>query len=336
MWNKSLCTFCGECLEKCLYVDYDRERGEAEIRALASGDAAPILDACVLCCGCREYCPTGADPFDLICRMEEKTGIFPAGPGEIAWFEDMMELPSEVIPGDPDRPILSLCFTEPWLPAGAIDGDLFKGMGIAKGGKYFCIFGYVHTGRVGPLEQNARRFIDNVADLGRDIVFLHDECYTMTHAKVGEYGITVPFNYKHIFEYLRDYLRDNRSRVTRLERPIAYQRPCSSRFTPEKEIFLDEIFDLIGVDRIEREYDREQSLCCTGPLLDIYPERAAEIQKRNIDDAVAGGATALINLCPGCDRALKNPAAEAGLQPIYITNLCRMALGELASDGSEC
>ena len=70
-----------------------------------------------------------------------------------------------------------------------------------KGGDYFCLIGYVHIGKESPLEKGAPRFIDNLAELGKGIIFLHDDCYAMVHAKVKDYGIVVPFRYMHLFVF---------------------------------------------------------------------------------------------------------------------------------------
>jgi len=328
MWNASKCNFCGDCLLKCLYVDYDKDRAVAEIQALIEGKRAEILVQCVTCCACREYCPTGADPYDLILKAQEKYGAFPAPTEVVAAFDLGAQIPSELIPGDPDKPVLSLCIMERQLPEGALNSRLFEGMTIVKGGDYFCYIGYVHVGKESPIEKNAGRFIDNMASLGKEIIFIHDDCYAMVHAKVRDYGVTVPFKYMHVLEYLRNYLRDNQNSVTKLNKKVAYQRPCASRYTPEKDVLLDEIFELIGVERMPRRYDRESALCCTGPLINVNRERAVSIQMKNIGDAIASGADALVTLCPMCDRVLRRPTSERGFNKIFITDLCRMALGE--------
>ncbi len=328
MWDASKCNLCGDCLVKCLYVSYDKDRAVAEIKALMEGKEAGILSQCVTCCGCREYCPTGADPYDLILKAQERAGAFPISAEAAGVFDLTGTIPSELIPGDPDKSVLSLCVMEHNIPEGALDSQLFKGMTIVKGGDYFCYIGYVHVAKESPIAQNAQKFIEKLVSLGKEIVFLHDDCYAMTHTKVKDYGITVPFKYMHIFEYLRNYLRDHRGNITKLGKKVAYQRPCASRYTPEKDVFLDEIFQLIGVERVKRQYDRESALCCTGPLINVNRERAVQIQARNIDDAMAYGADALVTLCPMCDRVLRRPTSERGLNKIFITDLCRMALGE--------
>jgi len=330
VWNASRCDLCGDCLVKCQYADYDKDRAAADIKDLMDGKAAAILGKCVTCCACREYCPTGADPWDLILRALEKHKSYPVSPEGVNMFSLAPTLPSQVINGREGRPILSLCVMEMSLPPDAIGGQLFDGLTIAKGGDYFCYVGYVHAGMETPVAENARKFIDNIAKLGNEIIFLHDDCYAMVDAKVKDYGIEVPFKYMHVVEYMRNYLRDNKSKITKLGKKVAYQRPCASRYTPAKDVFVDEIFNLIGVERPKREYERENALCCTGAFVKVYPSLAAEVQAKNADDAIRCGADALITLCPMCDRVLRRPTSERGLRKIYISDLCRMALGEKA------
>ena len=115
---------------------------------------------------------------------------------------------------------------------------------------------------------------------------------------------------------------------------VAYQRPCSSRFTPEKEYFLDELFELIGVKRVERKYDKLHALCCAAPQLGMGKTELARItQKRNLEDAVAAGAEALVVTCPMCYDTLKRVAKKYDLKFYIITDLCRLALGEVPSEG---
>lgn len=328
MWDASKCDLCGDCLVKCVYVDYDKDKAVAEIKALMEAKQADILSNCITCCACREYCPTGADPYDLICKMQEKTGTFPISEDALALFERSLEIPSELILGDPDKPVLSLCVMERMIPEGALDSQLFQGMTVVKGREYFCLIGYVHVGKESPIERNAQKFIDKMASLGKDIVFLHDDCYAMVHAKVKDYDITAPFKYMHLFEYLRNYLRDHQRSITKLGKKVAYQRPCASRYTPEKDVFLDEIFELIGVERPPRKYEWETALCCTGAIINVWRDRAIEIQAKNIGDAIECGADAIVTLCPMCDRVLRRPTSQRGFNKIFITDLCRIALGE--------
>jgi hypothetical protein len=327
MWDASKCDLCGDCLTKCLYVDYDREKAVSDIKTLMDGKEAEIVNKCITCCACREYCPTGADPLSLIISAVEKAGIFPISEEELT--RTSFEAPTEVIPGDPSKPAISICTMERYISGGALDGQLFQGMTLVKGGDYYCLIGWEHYGKESPIEKYAQRFIDNLASLNKDIIFLHDDCYAMVHAKVRDYGIEIPFKYMHVFEYLRNYLRDHQSSITRLGKRIAYQQPCASRYTPEKNVFLDEILELIGVERPPRRYERETALCCTAPIIASRLEMAVEFQEKNVRDAIDCGADAMVTLCPVCDRVMRRPTGQLGLTKIYITDLCRIALGEI-------
>ena len=77
MWAASKCDLCGDCLVKCRYVDYDKDRAVTEIKLLMEGKDADILNTCNTCMACNDYCPTGADPSNLIFKMQEKIGTCP-------------------------------------------------------------------------------------------------------------------------------------------------------------------------------------------------------------------------------------------------------------------
>jgi ferredoxin len=329
MWHEERCDLCGDCLVRCQYVDYDREEAVRQIKELTKGGQAEILKKCVTCCACNEYCPTGANPFDLINRLQEVNNSLPIPDKTRAFMDAGATVPSALVRGDASRPVLSLCVMERPLPRDAVGGQMFEGMTLAKGGDYFCYLGYVHIGMDSPLKEHARGFVDSLARLeAGEVVFIHDDCYAMV-SKMPEYGIDVPFKATHIIEYMRDYLRENPDRITPLNLKIAYQRPCASRYSGVMEPVLDDLFRLIGVERVARKYDRESALCCGGMFSRIDPDRIVPLMKGNIKDAVESGGQAMVFLCPLCMVTLSKQAGESGLRPIYITQLVRMALGEI-------
>ena len=335
MWDESKCDLCGDCLVKCRYVNYDKDKAVAELKLLMAGEDADILHKCITCIACNDYCPTGADPSNLIFKMQEKIGTCPIAVTQKATLDGIArglereEQPGELIPGDPDKPVLSLdSFGYRLLPEGTLDSQLFKGMTVVRGGGYMSLVGCVHFGGESFVERYAQRVIDRLASLGKDIVYYHNEGFTLAHVKARERGITVPFRYTHLFEYLRNYLRDHQSSITKLGKKVAYQANCATRYVPEQDIFLDEVFELIGVERPPRKYERFDAVCCGGPILATNTELAADIQEKNIQDAIECGADAMITSCPMCDLVLQRPTAGHGLAKIPITDLCRMALSE--------
>jgi Fe-S oxidoreductase len=334
MWDASKCNLCGDCLVKCRYVDYDKDRAVAEIKLLMEGKDAEILSKCTTCMACMDYCPTGADPADLIFRVQETIGTSPivtVGKPVLEALKKGIEghgEPSQMIPGDPDKPVLSFdSFQFNQFPEGTLDSQLFKGMTVIRGYDYANLAGNVHMGGESFVGTYGQRVLDNLAKLGKEIVFIHNEGFVLPEVKAKEYGFKVNFKYMHLFKYLRNYLRDHKDEVTTLNKRIAYQANCATRWMHEYDTFLDEIFQRVGVERPARQYERLDALCCTGPLIYTDRQLAVDTQKRNFEDAIASGAEAIITSCPICYGVFKRPSAQFGLPNIFITDLCRIALG---------
>jgi len=319
----------------CRYTDYDRDEAVAQIALLMEGKGAEILKKCTTCMACSGYCPTGADPSNLIFKMQEKIGTSPiamvgkpACEALIRAFENGDD-PAQLILGDPDKPVLSLdAFRFDQFPEGTFDSALFKGLSKVRGGEYASLSGYVHMGGESLVGRYGQRVLDNLAKLRKDVVYIHNEGFVLAHVKAKEYGFKVPFKYQHLFEYLRDYLEAHKRDIRPVGKKVAYHANCATRWIPEYDGFLDEVFALIGVRRPARKYERANSVCCTGPLIYTNRELAVDIQKRNFEDALACGADAIITSCPICQGVFRRPSSQFGLPSIFVTDLCRIALGE--------
>ncbi len=336
MWDASKCDLCGDCLVSCRFVDYDKEKAVADLKLLMEGKEADILKTCITCLACNDHCPTGADPANLIFKVMEKTGASPVVTTMKAFLDMMIDGlegrrgSGEVIPGDPDKPALSFdSFEFSQFPEGTLDSALFKGLTIVRGPEYMSLVGCVHMGGESLAEKYARDVIGRLAELNKEIVYIHNEGYILAHVKAKELGIEVPFSYKHLFEYLIDFFKKNPDKVTPIKRKIAYQPNCAVRFDRRQDDWAAELFDLLGVEVPDREYSGINALCCGGPIMGANKDLAVEIQEKNIKDAINCGAEALITICPMCDMVLRKPAARLGLPKIFITDLCRIALGEI-------
>ena len=111
MFHAERCKLCGECLVSCSFNEYTRERAIAERQALMDGKWTPLLRNCASCHACNERCPQGANPWDLIGRLqglyrevdtgaywaertrvadEERLGVLaasrPTGASSVAWL----------------------------------------------------------------------------------------------------------------------------------------------------------------------------------------------------------------------------------------------------------
>jgi len=334
MFDASKCDKCGDCLVRCQYVDYTREKAVKEITALVEGKYADILTECITCIACNEYCQKGANPFDLICKLQGEKRAIAMPLGTLQQLDSLTAVPNKIIEGDPNKPALSLCIVGDIVP-GITESQMFDGLTIVRGGDYYSKIAFLHAGMENMVRDIAQRFVDNLAKLGKkEIVIVHEDCYLMLASKAQEYGVEVPFKVIHIFEYMLNYLKEHQSSIIKLDKKVAYQRPCASRYAPEEEPILDELFQLIGAYRVPRRYDREDALCCHVIGFPIESERSTRNRDMNLTDAKAHGAEAIVFLCPLCYMSLAPHCPGYGLAPIFIVDLCRMALGEVPSSTS--
>ena len=333
MFHESECDFCGECLARCLYMPFDKESGGKEFKKLVENEKVSWLKDCVTCIACNEYCPKGARPFDLILQRMEETGDFtePALRDQMA---ERFKPEGEPRPVESKSRVMSICVMQGNMPW-AIQGQLFEGIPLLKGKHYFCNVLFAHMGNESIMRERLQAMVDNLAKSGaKEIVFVHDDCYGLIKGLAPEYGVKIPFRVVHLFEYLRDYLREHKDKIKKLDMKVAYQRPCASRYTPEKDALLDDIFEIIGLTRVPRSYDGINALCCgvevAGPNLKLFPrgKNYEPFRVKNVKDAKDHGAEAMVYLCPMCFATLNKKVRDEGMKNYMISDICRLALGE--------
>jgi Fe-S oxidoreductase len=326
VFHAEKCDFCGRCLEFCPYTDYDLEGARKEMQELVEGGTPPIVGLCVTCASCNLICPTQANPFDLLNQRQEETGVLGLPEQAMENFAKLHSLPTVVQKGEEGKPVLNLCIVGDMV-RDLLDHPLFDGLTLVEGADYFCTVGYIHLGKPSVVKQEAKRFIDNLAALGgKEVVCFHDDCYAMLTTLADQFGLKVPFRPVHIFEYLCLELEKRQDVIRQVPIRVAYQSPCASRYTQEKEIYLDRIFQLLGIERPARQYEGLKALCCGAPLMARDRDRAAVIKQRNLDDAKKVGADAMVFLCPMCYLNLRKMVRDRGMEAVLITELCRRAL----------
>lgn len=333
MFHKDRCDFCGDCLARCHYLDFDKESGSQAFQKLVQGEKVDWLYDCVTCIACNEYCPQGARPFDLILQTMEEAGDF-TDPELKAKMAKRFAAEGEPRPVTPEGKVMSICVMEGSMPW-ALNGKLFEGLTLLKGRHFFCNVLFAHMGDESIMRDRLQDLVDNLATSGaKEIVFIHDDCYALMKGMAPEFGIELPFRPVPIFEYLRDYLKEHKDDISKLDMKVAYQRPCASRYTPEKDYLLDEIFELIGVEKVQRQYDGINAICCgvelAGPNLKLFPrgKNFEPFREKNVIDAKDHGAEAMVYLCPMCFRTLGGKVRDMGMKNYMISDICRLALGE--------
>jgi Fe-S oxidoreductase len=334
-----LCDFSkckGECLTHCLFVDYDEKQAKSDMAKLIAGEPADIIANCVTCYACNEFCPTGANPWELINFMQQKTGLYLYPDEAKKTAKGWTTKPDEVIKGSGSRPAISLCGFQDVLPwKDVFKGKIFDGMTIIKGGSYCCRMGATHMGvRDAPFKY-LPTLIENLSKTGeKEIVFYHDACYDLVTAEARAQNLEVPFKAVHLAEFIRNWLRDNKDKITPLKLKVAYQRPCTSRYNPhgalEENLYdwIEDIMKLLGCKLVHRKYEKENSMCCGSGIFPTQHDRAMSYVKLNLEDAKKAGAEAYVYFCPVCTAVMRATTRDMGMQPFHIIMLAQKALGE--------
>ena len=76
-FDEDLCSTCPtcDCLVKCQYMGLEVDEAKDEMMKIIRGDDSPVLQDCVTCYGCEEYCRRGNHPFYLITERREEKGV---------------------------------------------------------------------------------------------------------------------------------------------------------------------------------------------------------------------------------------------------------------------
>lgn len=331
-FDEAKCADCKaiSCLVKCQYMDLDKNKAKKEWQKVINGEDSFVLEACATCYACEEYCPFGNHPFYLIVERQEEKNKLAAPRALIRQWVNMCEPVGKFMVGQVKERALSFCLI-PRLQFLAT-GKLFQDVALSWiiGAEFFCNAVYLHFSRMSVIKDRLPKIVENIQRQGtKELICLHDECYATYNSLAPAYGIEVPFKPVHYFEYLYDKLKEFKSDIRPLNIKAAYQRNCSTRLVPQVDHFVDDIFKLIGVTRLEREYDKDNALCCGALIFSSKGyDMGTDVQKRNLDDMVECGAEYCVFNCPACWDPLAAKVAKRGIKPIHMIDLCRLAIGE--------
>jgi Fe-S oxidoreductase len=335
-FDSNRCKTCptGDCLVKCQYIGIEtKDEAINEMINIAEGKDSPVLHDCVTCYGCEEYCRRGNHPFYLITERRQEKGILTAPRAITTQWINIGEPRGKARLGKVKEKALSFGFMPELLQL--VKGRIFEDVmpSFVFGQEFFCNVVYIHFANTSIIKERLPLVLENFKKLGvKEVVCMHDECHGAFASLAPAYGMEVPFRPIHYFEYLYGRLHDLADEIRQLNIKAAYQRPCSSRLSPDSHHFVRDILRLIGVDLVERTYQDENALCCGDILgMNYGYQLKYDVQTRNIDDMLEHGAEYCIFNCSACQNALSTKVAKRGITPIHLIDLCRMAIGEKPS-----
>jgi len=336
MFDASFCMECKsiDCLTRCQWIEFESlEEARSEKEKLNNRECSRVLSECVTCFACDEYCIYNSHPFDLITELQEKYDTLNIKPqvlqNTIMRFKPHPELKLKEI--NPLKPVLNKCGLAK-INAERMKGKLFDDLQFVRGLSFFCNLVYHHYGRDSVIKERAPIIIENIKKQGiKEMICFHDECYGFYASYCPRNSIELPEGFKaiHIYEYLYNYLVEHQNKIRMLNLKMAYQRSCSNRFIPEVDDWVDKICELIGVERVDRKYDRENALCCAG-ILGVFGKTKLqrETQNKNINDMLDHGAEVCVYNCQMCLESLGSKVSRKGIKNYILSDLCRLALGE--------
>jgi Fe-S oxidoreductase len=312
-------------------MDFEnKDKAKKEWQKVINGEDSSVLEACTTCYACEEYCPFGNHPFYLIVERQEEKGILPAPRPTVTMWINQCQPVGRFMVGRVEEKALSYCFLPQFDTL--VKGKLFDNIAwsVIFGQEFFCNAVYLHYAKLSIIKDRLPKIVENIKNQGiKELVCLHDECYGTFTSLISAYDIDLSFKPIHYYEFLSSRLKDLKDLIEPLNIKAAYQRNCSARLCPQTDHYVDDIFNLLGVERVKRQYDRENALCCAEVIrMAKGPVLADNVQKRNIDDMTESGAEYCVFNCPACWDSLAHKVAKQGIKPIHMIDLCKFAIGE--------
>ncbi len=157
-----------------------------------------------------------------------------------------------------------------------------------------------------------QRNVENIRALGVKTIFASCAgCYsTMKHNYPDE------FQYLHITELFENMLNDGTLEFRKpfKKRAIYYDGCDLGRHCGVYEAPRNILKAIPELELIEFDYNREDAMCCGGPLSSGYPDLAHNIAVRAVVEAHEKNADMIITACAACLVNFKEGAQIAGIQ----------------------
>jgi len=163
-------------------------------------------------------------------------------------------------------------------------------------------------------EENIQKF----KDLGiKKIVTLSPHSYNAIKNDYPEFGGN--FEVYHYTQLLRDLIKDEKLDLSKFDAKVAYHDSCFlGRYNNEYDAPREILNAIPGIELVEMERNRENSLCCGGgggnfytDFLGEYKDSPARIRIREAYDV---GASILAVACPICLTMLEDALKVEGLE----------------------
>lgn len=360
-FKKENCDFCGQCLHRCPVLRLPIEEAGKEIRRLVDGkESMHVLKKCNTCLSCNLYCPTGANPYQLIlerwndlyakrsapplyrfvCPTEtpniwQTLNIF-LSDQERQWVQSWISHVPR--PGENILLIGSYTHLFPFVIGGSALLDSFTPVSRVdqwEGGAYLYQGGYLDL-----VQRIAERCKIDFETWGSTTIThtLDAVEYIFSEVHPKEMGVRHTVQFINFNQWMLDSIRSGDIILKKkLDLSVTLHDNCYSK--ARQGVYWETPRDLIkacGCELIEMAHIREDSLCCGfgagaswvknyAMPFDIIYEGAKKFK-----EAEATGAQALVSYCGGCLYLLwaTRELIGSNMDVYHIIEIVRMAMGE--------
>jgi len=198
-----------------------------------------------------------------------------------------------------------------------------------------CGHDMLWTGDVDTFEKLAQQNTTMIREAGVEkIIFSCPECYRTFKEDYPDY-VEIGCELQHISEFLSEAIEKRELSFKEIRKKVTYHDPCRlgrhlGVYEPPREV----IQAIPGIELIEMEHSREESLCCGTSAFTNCNLYSKQIRVERLLEAKATGADTLITTCPKCQThfrcAMVNKGEEKGpdidIEVMDIVNLVANAL----------
>ncbi|MCD6386046.1 FAD-binding protein [Candidatus Sumerlaeota bacterium] len=339
------CMKCGSCQELCpVYHALQKEsttaRGKIRlVRALLEGELSQetyyqqIIHNCLTCEACTEVCPCGVKTEEIVKKAREQ--LIASG---VPLPESLQLMRNSIIERN-----------NPFMENPAERGDwLGKDYQPKEKAEYLyyvgCSVSYSQT----RIARSIKRILDTT-ELDYTILGNEEKCCGDMLFRMGERKAALEligsnreafrrlgvktiftscpgclknlkqyygneFRFIHISQLLDELIASGAITFAKeLRKKVIYFDGCDlgrqNRIFEEPRRVLSAI---PGIELLEYERNRENCLCCGGPLMAYNPELARSIAAERVREAVDAGAEMIVTNCPACQINLRDGVKVAG------------------------
>ncbi len=351
----SLCYQCGTCTASCLLSP------NLGVRSLMARAQIGVVDdsnawKCVTCKYCEVTCPRGVKIADVVRGMRivlyEKK-IVPERLVDGLWriYEDGNPLGSprrerslwtrglKYSQGEAEVLIYTCCMNAYDRRLQGVARSLVEvlskanvSIAIASEGESCCGDLVYNIGEEYYLEELASNNVSLMEKLKPSIILtLSPHCYNMFKNVYPRYNAKPPAPVVHYTVYLSELIASGRLKPGRLEANVTYHDPCYlGRFNGVYEEPRTILQHIDGVNLVEMEHNRENSLCCGGGGGAFWSENveARGVTRVRLREALDTGASIMSTACPYCIRMFEDElkVAKYTVNIVDVLELLRESL----------